>query len=189
MLVTCKFFKRVTLTEGADTWSAERLAHAFLNKLDLMDWGLSGELITGNWDPKFLSRFWTALFKKLGVNLLYSTAYHPQTDGSSKRTNQTVMIALRFFIHAMNDPFHWPEVLPHIQSLLNNTSSSTTGKTPNEVAYNFSPRRPLDLCLTLTLSNTYVARAKASDAISFALANQKEYYNRSHQPLFMRVGD
>ena len=82
MSVTCKFSKRVTLIEGAKTWSAERWAYAFLNRLDLIDWGLPGELITDR-DPKFLSRFWTALFTKLGVNLLYSTAYHPQTDGSS----------------------------------------------------------------------------------------------------------
>ncbi len=188
MSVTCKFSKRVTLMEGADTWSAEQWAHAFLKRLDLIDWGLPGELITDR-DPKFLSKFWTALFAKLGVKLLYSTTYHPQTDGSSKRTNQTVEIALRFFVHAMDDPLRWPDVLPRIQSLLNNTSSSTTGKTPNEVAYGFSPRRPLDLCSAATLPDTYVARATAADAISFALTNHKEHYDRSHQPLFMKVGD
>ncbi len=98
-------------------------------------------------------------------------------------------MALRFFMHAMDDPSRWPEVLPCIQSLLNNTFSSTTGKTPNEVAYRFSPRKPLDLCLATILPDTYVARTRAVDVISFALANHKEYYNRSHQPLFMKVGD
>ena len=156
--------------------------------MDLIDWGLPGELITDR-DLKFLSKFWTALFAKLGVKLLYSIAYHPQTDGSSERTNQIVEIALRFFVHAMEDASRWPEVLPHIQSLLNNTSSSTTGKTPNKIAYGFSPRRPLDLCSAATLPDTYVARTGAADAIFFALANHKEHYNRSHQPLFMKVGD
>ncbi len=156
--------------------------------MDLIDWGLLGELIIDR-DPKFLSKFWTALFAKLRVKLLYSTAYHPQTDGASERTNQTVEIALRFFVHAMDDPSRWPEVLPRIQSLLNNTSSSTTGKTLNEVAYGFSPRRPLDLYSATTLPDTYVACAAAADAISFALANHKEHYDRSHQPLFMKIGD
>lgn len=100
MSVTCKFSKRVTLIEGTDTWSAE---HAFHNKLDLIDWGLLGELITDR-DLKFLSKFWAALFIKLGVKLLYSIAYHPQTDGSSEHTNQTMEIALQFFIYAMEDP-------------------------------------------------------------------------------------
>ena len=123
------------------------------------------------------------------MKLLYSTAYHSQTDGSSERTNQTVEIALRFFVHALEDPSLWPEVLPQIQSILNNTSSSTTGKTPNEVAYGFSPRRPLDLLSPPGLPAAFQARADAADAISFALANQKAHYNRKHQPLFLKIGD
>ena len=129
------------------------------------------------------------MFARLGVKLLYSTAYHPQTDDSSEHTNQTVEIALRFFVHALEDPSLWPEVLPRIQSILNNTSSSTTGKTPNEIAYGFSLRRPLDLLSDPLLPNTFQARADTADAISFALANQKTNYDRKHQPLFMKVGD
>lgn len=86
-----------------DTWSTQQWANAFLKCLDLVDWGFLGELIT-NHNPKFLGAFWTALFTKLGVKLLYSTAYHPQTDGLSERTNQTVEITLRFFVHALEDP-------------------------------------------------------------------------------------
>ncbi len=186
--VTCKFSKRVTLIEGIDTWLAEQWAHVFLNRLDLIDWGLPGELITDR-NPKFLSKFWTTLFTKLGVKLLYSMAYYPQTNGSNERTNQTVEIALRFFIYAMDDPSRWPKVLPRIQSLLNNAFSSTIRKTPSKIAYRFSPRRPLDLCSAVTSPDTYVARTEASDMIFFVLANQKEHYNRSHQPLFMKVGD
>ncbi len=86
MSVTCKFSKRFTLIEGKDTWTAEEWAHTFLARLNLVDWDLPRELIT-NCEPKFFSKFWTALIEKLGVKLLYSTAYHPQTDGSSERTN------------------------------------------------------------------------------------------------------
>ena len=89
----------------------------------------------------------------------------------------------------MENPFRWPEVLPRIQSLLNNTSSTTTGKTPNEIAYRFSPRRTLDLYSTATRPDTYVAHTEATNAISFALANHKEHYDKSHQPLVMKVGD
>ena len=113
MSVTYKFSKRVILIKGKDTFTAEDWAHAFLARLDLVDWDLPRELITDR-DPKFLSKFWTSLFEKLGVKLLYSTAYHPQTDGSSERTNQTVEIALHFFVHALVDPSEWPQVLPHI---------------------------------------------------------------------------
>lgn len=188
MPVTCKFSQRVILIEGKDTFTAEEWARAFLTRLDLVDWCLPGELITDR-DPKFLSNIWTALFDKLGVKLLYSTAYHPQTDGSSERTNETVEIALRFFVHALENPAHWPQVLSRIQAILNNTSSSTTGKTPNELAYGFSPRRPLDLLTALPTPNSLAARSDAAEAISFALLNQKMAYDRRHQLLFMKVGE
>ncbi|GKF34443.1 putative reverse transcriptase domain-containing protein [Tanacetum coccineum] len=41
-------------------------------------------------DPRFASNFWRSLQKDLGTNLDMSTAYHPQTDGKSKRTIQTL---------------------------------------------------------------------------------------------------
>lgn len=94
--VIYKFLKQVTLINIADTWLAEKRTHAFLKRLDLINWGLPEELISDH-DPKFLNKFWTALFTKLGVKLLYSIAYHPQINGSSERINQTVKIALRFF--------------------------------------------------------------------------------------------
>ncbi len=39
----------------------------------------------------------------LGTKLLTSNAYHPQTDGQSERTNQTVEISIRFFLSPIND--------------------------------------------------------------------------------------
>ena len=46
-------------------------------------------------DPRFISRFWKGLMKELGVKLNLSTAFHPQTDGQSERTIQTLEDMLR----------------------------------------------------------------------------------------------
>nr|GEX37605.1 reverse transcriptase domain-containing protein [Tanacetum cinerariifolium] len=41
-------------------------------------------------DSRFTLRFWPSLKKALGTRLEMSTAYHPQTDGQSERTIQTL---------------------------------------------------------------------------------------------------
>lgn len=188
MSMTCKFSKKVTLIKGKDIWTVEEWAHAFLARLDLVDWGLPGELIT-DCDPKFLGKFWIALFEKLGVKLLYSTVYHSQTDGSSKRTNPTIEIALQFFVYALNNLGLWSQVLSRIHAIINNTSSSSTGKMPNKIAYGFFPHYPLDLLAALLIPDILAACADALGAISFALLNQKVIYDRKHQPLFMKIGE
>jgi hypothetical protein len=49
-------------------------------------------------DGKFISDFWRELFIILSINLKMSSAQHPQTDGQSERTIQTVKEYLRIFI-------------------------------------------------------------------------------------------
>ncbi|GJV44920.1 putative reverse transcriptase domain-containing protein [Tanacetum coccineum] len=46
-------------------------------------------------DPRFASNFWKSLQYALGTSLDMSTAYHPQTDGQSERTIQTLEDMLR----------------------------------------------------------------------------------------------
>lgn len=171
-----------------DTWSAKEWAWALLSHLELIDWGLPAVLISDK-NPKFLSKLWTALFAKLGVDLLYSIAYHPQTDGLSERTNQTVKIALRFLLHTTTIKRKWPSLLPKIQSLLNNSSLTSMGKSPNEIVYGFTPKRPFNMLTSIALPEHFAAKTDASDRIAFAMISQKHHYNRSHQPLFLKVGE
>ncbi len=45
--------------------------------------------------PQFTSRFWKSLQALLGTKLDFSSAYHPQTDGQTKRINQILEDMLR----------------------------------------------------------------------------------------------
>ncbi|GJR59662.1 putative reverse transcriptase domain-containing protein [Tanacetum coccineum] len=51
--------------------------------------------IISNQDGRFTSQFWQLLNKALGTQLYMSTAYHPQTNGESERTIQTLEDMLR----------------------------------------------------------------------------------------------
>ena len=95
MSITCKFSRRISLNPGKNTFTAADWAGRLLRRLRKVDWGIPKVIISDR-DRKFLSELWSTLFDMLGVKLLYSTAYHPQTDGSLERTNQTIEIALRF---------------------------------------------------------------------------------------------
>ena len=131
--VTDKFSKRVTLLPGKNTYTAADWAKVLLD--GLTDWGIPKAIISDR-DSKFMSEFWQKLFKLLEVELLVSTAYHPQTDGQSERTNQTAEIALRFFItsHPLAD---WSTYLPRLRAELNRMKNASTGLSPDEVVYEF----------------------------------------------------
>ena len=189
MSVTDKFSRKVTLIPGKSIFNAEDWAIRFLRRLQKIDWGLPKQIISDR-DRKFLSDFWKTLFSKLGVKLLYSTAYHPQTDGSSERTNQTIEIALRFWMSTLDNVAEWPRTIPAIQAAYNNSVSAPLGKSPNEVASGFSLNQPLDLgAYEKELLPKHVARLEAADAIAFAQMNSKFHYDRKHQPQFFRRGD
>ena len=58
--------------------SAEKDAQLFINHV-FKHHGLL-EVIISDRDPRFTSRFWRELFQKLGTDLRFSTAFHPQID-------------------------------------------------------------------------------------------------------------
>ncbi|MBW0572526.1 hypothetical protein O181_112241 [Austropuccinia psidii MF-1] len=84
------------------------------------------KIIISNRDPKFTFEFWTNLYDKLGTNLAFYTAYHPQTDGLAERMIQTMEdILKRFCAYGMEYKDHegythdWVTLLPEIQLAYN----------------------------------------------------------------------
>ena len=188
MSITCKYSKRIALVPGKETFTVVQWANVFLERLWLADWGLP-KIIISDRDKKFLSQFWTALFNRLGVKLLYSTAYHPQTDGQSERTNQTVEIMLRFFIATLENPADWPNCIPQMQSVINNSTSSA-GKSPNEICYGFTPNFTIDFTKDEAVQRDLPkARISASDALDFVVMNTKHNYDWKHTAMFLKVGE
>ena len=68
-----------------DTATAQEVGRLYFNKV-VKYHGMQKSSILDR-DPKFTSRFWRALWKKLGTKLKMSTAFRPQTDGQTERVN------------------------------------------------------------------------------------------------------
>ena len=185
---TCKFTKKKLLVPGFDEWTAGDWANAFLVALTSHDWGIPVAIISDR-DSKFMSDFWQTIFKKLGTTLATSTAYHPQTDGQSERTNQTVEIALRF--HLTTGTNDWLSILPFLQGSLNNNVTST-GFAPNELAYGFRVRDTLGMLADLPAEDLnqlrLIKREEADDAIAFANAMAKTRYDLNHRSMNLTEG-
>lgn len=102
-----------------------------------MNWGLL-KVILSDRDSKFVISMWKKIFKQLKVKSLLSAVYHPQINKSSEITNQTVKIALQYYLIMLNDTNSWVTVLSQMQAVLNNsTKYFSTVKTSTEVLFSF----------------------------------------------------
>ena len=74
---------------------------------------------------------------QLGTKHKLSTSFHPQTDGQTERTNQTLEQYLRAYVNYRQD--NWVQLLPLAQFAFNN-SKCVTGISPFYANYGFHPR-------------------------------------------------
>nr|GEU33295.1 putative reverse transcriptase domain-containing protein [Tanacetum cinerariifolium] len=74
----------------------EKLTRQYLKEV-VSKHGVPVSIISDH-DGKFTSHFWKSLNKALGTRLDMSTSYHPETDGQSERTIQTLKDMLRAFV-------------------------------------------------------------------------------------------
>jgi hypothetical protein len=89
--------------------------------------------ITSDRDKVFTSKFWKELLRILKVHPRMSTSRHPETDGSSERSNKTAIESLRHYVNARQSD--WADHLIAIEIAMNNSVNATTSKTPTELLY------------------------------------------------------
>ncbi|GJZ13473.1 putative reverse transcriptase domain-containing protein [Tanacetum coccineum] len=98
-------------------------------------------LIISDRDSKFTSYFWKSLNEALGTQLDMSTAYHPQTDGQSERTIQTLEDMLRACVIDFGKG--WDRHLPLVEFSYNNSYHTSIKAAPFEALYGQKCRSPI----------------------------------------------
>ncbi|KAL0415719.1 UNVERIFIED_CONTAM: Transposon Ty3-I Gag-Pol polyprotein [Sesamum latifolium] len=97
--------------------------------------------IVSDRDPRFTLYFWGSLQRALGTKLHFSTAFHPQTDGQSERTIQTLEDMMRACI--MEFKGNWDDHLPLMEFAYNNSFHSSIGMALYEALYGRRCRSPV----------------------------------------------
>ncbi|GJV89756.1 putative reverse transcriptase domain-containing protein [Tanacetum coccineum] len=122
-----------------ETDPLEKLARMYLKEV-VTRHGIPVSIICDR-DPRFASNFWRSLQKALGTSLDMSTTYHPQTDGQSKRTIQTLKDMLRACV--INFGNGWVKHLPLVEFSYNNSYHASIKAAPFEALYGRKCRSPV----------------------------------------------
>ncbi|GKB66334.1 putative reverse transcriptase domain-containing protein [Tanacetum coccineum] len=104
-VIVDRLTKSVHFLPMRDDYKMDRLARLYLNEI-VARHGVPISIISDR-DSRFTSRFWQSMQEALGTRLDMSTTYHPQTDGQSERTIQTLedmLRALRLEKKCLADP-------------------------------------------------------------------------------------
>ncbi|GJZ19501.1 reverse transcriptase domain-containing protein [Tanacetum coccineum] len=114
-----------------EDYSTEKLAKIYIDEI-VARHGVPVSIISDR-DGRFTSRCWQTVQKALGTRLDMSTAYHPQTDGQSERTIQTLEDMLRACVIDFGGS--WDVHLPLAEFSYNNSYHSSIRCAPFEALY------------------------------------------------------
>ena len=121
------------------TYSLEQLVEIYVKEIVRL-YGVPVSIISDR-DSRFTSSFWKSVHRAMGTNLKFSTAFHPQTDGQTERTIQTLEDMLRACI--LDFQGSWNKYLPLIEFAYNNSYQATIGMAPYEALYGRKCRSPI----------------------------------------------
>ncbi|KAD1131209.1 hypothetical protein E3N88_43249 [Mikania micrantha] len=145
-------------------------------------------------DSRFTSHFWKSLHKALGTRLDMSTAYHPQTDGQSERTIQTLEDMLRACVIDFGNS--WETHLPLVEFSYNNSYHTSIQAEPFEALYGRKCRSLIcwaevgDSQLTgpELVHETTEKIVQIRKRMAAARDRQKSYADKRRKPLEFQVG-
>jgi hypothetical protein len=188
-----KLTKFVHLVPIKKTCTAEDCSRLFLAHI----WQYHGfpKVLISDRDPRFTSKFWKSFCAKLGIDPRFSTAFHPQTDGQTERTNRVVEEVLRHYINGQHS--NWEDLLPIVAFAINNAKSASTGETPFFLNYGRNPHTALSVALpeptlpslAMVFQDLEGTLINVRKLIVAAQDRQKTYADKKRRPHTFTQGD
>ncbi|KAI3815298.1 hypothetical protein L1987_14960 [Smallanthus sonchifolius] len=176
-----------------EDFKVEKLARIYIDEV-VNRHGVPVNIIS-NRDARFTSRFWQSLQKALGTRLDLSTAYHPQTDGQTERTIQTLEDMLRACVIDFGG--NWDSHLSLIEFSYNNSYHTSINMAPFEALYGRKCRSPIcwndigeaQITGPELIQETSDKIIQIRENIRVARSRQKSYADKRRKPLEFQVGD
>ena len=192
-VVICLLTSMVHLIPSRTNYSASQLAELMFEHIYKLH-GLPKNIISDR-DVLFTSTFWKQLHRLIGTRLRLSSAYHPQSDGSTERANRTITQMLRQCVHPSQKD--WVAKLPAIEFAINSARSESTGYAPFFLNSGRMPRTILwDSKLTTEFPavrkfalQKKMAIMEAHDSILSARIKQTRDANRKRRAAPFKEGD
>jgi transposase InsO family protein len=87
-VVICHLTSMVHLVLVSTTTTASQLLVIYMHEIMHLH-GLPSSIVSDQ-DAKFMSKWWHELHKLMGMKLMMSTLFHPQTDGIAEQVNRSI---------------------------------------------------------------------------------------------------
>jgi hypothetical protein len=133
LVVTDRLSKDVILIPLKDT-TAETVAHNFLCYVVAYHW--LPDAIVSDRGTQFTSHFWAILTKMMRITRRLSTAWHPQTDGSTERMNSTIEAYLHAYIEWAQS--NWVKILSMASIAIKGREARSTRVSPFFLQYGYN---------------------------------------------------
>ncbi|GJS64432.1 putative reverse transcriptase domain-containing protein [Tanacetum coccineum] len=171
----------------------ETLTRLYINEI-VSRHGVPISIISDH-DSHFTSRFWQSIQSALGTQLDMSTTYHPETDGQSERTIQTLKDMLRACVIDFGKG--WEKLLPLVEFSYNNSYHASIKVAPFEALYGRKCRSLVcwakvgDVQLTgpEIIHETTEKIVQIRQRLQAAIDRQRSYANKRRKPLEFQVRD
>ena len=138
-VIVDRLTKSAHFIPAKSNWRAVDYAQIYIDRIICLH-GVPKTIVTDR-GTHFVSQFWRYCQDSLGSQSLYSSAYHPQTDGQTERVNQILEDMLRSCV--LNFPEKWDECLPLAEFSYNNSYQESIKMAPFEALYGRRCRTPL----------------------------------------------